>query len=92
MGKVKALKLLEKSHERRQKISVFGRIDTTKNIIAEIGCQFIGHLYTISLDLTLSQIRYQQFITPKFIPLERGPVLVQDSTLKNGASHWWTTK
>ena len=51
---------------------MFGDLTTPKDVLFQVGEKFISALYGGSED-SLDALRYRQFTSPKYVPLERMP-------------------
>ena len=49
---------------------MFGDLTTLKDVLFEVGEQFLSALYGGS-EGSLDALRYRQFTSPKYVPLER---------------------
>ena len=71
IGKVKMLKLLQQSPELCKKVRIFGE-KKAKSEITKLGEEFVCLLYqSNSSSKNLNEIRYSQYIAPRYVPLER---------------------
>ena len=72
VGKMNAFKVLQASDELSARVLVFGDLTTPKDVLFEVGEKFLSALYGGS-DGSLDALRYHQFTSPKYVPLERMP-------------------
>ena len=70
VGKTKALKVLQASEELSARVLVFGDLTTPKYVLFEVGEKFLSAMYGGS-EGSLDALRYRQFRSPKYVPLER---------------------
>ena len=72
MGKLNAFKMLQKSKQWQQKVEIFGHTQADRNVITKTGAEFISALYCSGQHIyDLTDLRYNQFISPKYVPLEQ---------------------
>ena len=72
VGKTKAFKVMQASEKLSAKVLVFGDLTTPKYVLFEVGGKFLSALYGGS-EGSLDALRCRQFISPKYVPLERMP-------------------
>ena len=74
IGKIKHMKLLQTSQQWRIDVLVFGKTDTAKENIREVGERFVQGLYSGgSKTKGLDKLRYLNVVSPKHVPFERMP-------------------
>ena len=72
LGKLKAFKILQQTPGWRTQVSIFGDLVAPHSEIGKIGEQFVINLYAGKTKLdNLDELRHHQFISPKYMPLER---------------------
>ena len=72
LGKLKAFKILQQTPGWRTQVSIFGDLAAPHSEIGKIGEQFVISLYAGKTKLdSLDELRHHQFISPKYMPLER---------------------
>ena len=64
VGKTKAFKVLQASEELSARVLVFGNLTTPKDVLFEVGWNFLSSLYGGS-EGSLDALRYRQFTSPK---------------------------
>ena len=70
VGKTKAFKVLQTSEKLSASVLVFGHLTTTNDVLFEVGEQFLSALYGGN-EGSLDALRYRQFTSSKYVPLER---------------------
>ena len=72
VGKTKALKVLQSSHELAEEVLLFGDVNTPVAALSETGEKFTSALYGGG-EKSRDELRYHLFTSPKYIPLESMP-------------------
>jgi len=74
IGKVKAMKVIEKSKELQVKTTIFGHQDVSKENMTDVGEQFILSLYGARDSVqSLNELRYLNMMSTRYVPFERLP-------------------
>ena len=69
---------------------MFGDLTTPKDVLFKIGEKFISALYGGSKD-SVDALRYRQFTSPKYVPLERMPPTSRHATtIASGYTYKWS--
>ena len=72
-GKVKLFNMCLKSEELRNKASVFGDKESTKEMLHEVGEEIIAQMYAKGTKKGVDELRFQFFTSPNYVPIERMP-------------------